>query len=81
MRDRWLGLTPTGGRRYADERVAMGPVSMTVGVGVWVWRMRVGVRMMMVMQICPHWTHRAHWTPHPQSAHYLDLLAHCLHHP
>lgn len=53
---------------------------MTVGVGVWVWRMGVGVRMMMVMQICPHWTHRAHRTPHPQSAYYLDLLAHCLHH-
>lgn len=79
MRDGWLGLTPTGVRRRADERVAVGPMGMTVGVGMRVRRMGVRVRVMMVMQISPNWAHRAHRTP--QSAHYLNLLAHCLHHP
>lgn len=81
MRDRWLSLTPARGRRNAYKRVPMGPVGVPVGVGVWVRRMRVGVRVMMVMQISPHWAHRAHRTPHPQSTYYLDLFAHCLHHP
>lgn len=81
MRSRWLDLTPAGVRRRADERVAMGAMGMTMGVGVRVRRMGVRVRMMMVMQISPHWAHRAHRTSHPQSTHYLNLLAHCLHHP
>lgn len=57
------------------------PMGMTVGVGVRVWWMRVGVRMVMVVQVSPHWADWAHWAPHPQSTHYLDLFAHCLHHP
>lgn len=79
MRGWWLRLTSARVRRR--ERVAVGPMGVTVGVGVRVRRMGVRVWMMMVMQISPHWTHRAHRTPHPQSTHYLNLLAHCLHHP
>lgn len=61
-----LDLNPGGGRPCADQRVAMAPV----GVGV-----------MMMMQISPHRAHRAHRTADPQSTHYLDCLAHSLHHP
>lgn len=63
-----LDLNAAWIRPRADHRVAMAPVG-------------VRVVMMMVMQISPH---RADWpdrTPHSQSTHYLDLLAHCLHHP
>lgn len=81
MRGRWLGLTPTGVRRRTDKRVAVGPMGVSVEVGLRVRRMGVGVRVMMMMQLSPHWAYRAHRTPHPQSTHYLDLLAHCLHHP
>lgn len=76
-----MGLTPARVRRRADERMAVGAMGVRVKVGLRVRRVGVGVRVMMMMQFSPHWAHRAHRTPHPQSTHYLDLFAHCLHHP